>query len=397
MAPERQGRRRVAVTGLGIVSCAGLSLDEFFAGLNVPPPGGERRVTSFDPSRWLDPKQARRSDRFQQFAIAAAEMALADAGGAESVAADPSRSGVIFGTGIGGIGTLEEQLRVLVEKGPRRVSPFLVPMMMPNAGAAAISMRLGWRGPCETVATACAAGTQSIGAGYRLVADGRCDAVMAGGAEAAMVPIAIAAFTNMTALSRSGESRPFDRRRDGFVMGEGAGSLLLEDLGRARRRGAHIYAEIIGAASTADAHHVTAPSPGGAGALACMELALEDAGITAAEVSHINAHGTSTPLNDLAEAEAIEKLFGSSQPPVTSLKGVTGHSLGAAGAIEAVASCLTIERGTIPPTVGLEELDPDIHLEVVTGEPRPFRAGAVFSNSFGFGGHNATVVFAPSS
>jgi 3-oxoacyl-[acyl-carrier-protein] synthase II len=270
-------------------------------------------------------------------------------------------------------------------------------MMMPNAGAAAISMRLGWRGPCETVATACAAGTQSIGAGYRLVADGRCDAVMAGGAEAAMVPIAIAAFTNMTALSRSGESRPFDRRRDGFVMGEGAGSLLLEDLGRARRRGAHIYAEIIGAASTADAHHVTAPSPGGAGALACMELALEDAGITAAEVSHINAHGTSTPLNDLAEAEAIEKLFGSSQPPVTSLKGVTGHSLGAAGAIEAVASCLTIERGTIPPTVGLEELDPDIHLEVVTGEPRPFRAGAVFSNSFGFGGHNATVVFAPSS
>jgi 3-oxoacyl-[acyl-carrier-protein] synthase II len=385
------------VTGLGIVSCAGLSLDEFFAGLNVPPPGGERRVTSFDPSRWLDPKQARRSDRFQQFAIAAAEMALADAGGAESVAADPSRSGVIFGTGIGGIGTLEEQLRVLVEKGPRRVSPFLVPMMMPNAGAAAISMRLGWRGPCETVATACAAGTQSIGAGYRLVADGRCDAVMAGGAEAAMVPIAIAAFTNMTALSRSGESRPFDRRRDGFVMGEGAGSLLLEDLGRARRRGAHIYAEIIGAASTADAHHVTAPSPGGAGALACMELALEDAGITAAEVSHINAHGTSTPLNDLAEAEAIEKLFGSSQPPVTSLKGVTGHSLGAAGAIEAVASCLTIERGTIPPTVGLEELDPDIHLEVVTGEPRPFRAGAVFSNSFGFGGHNATVVFAPSS
>lgn len=389
MPAERGGRRRVVVTGLGVISCAGIGLDRFFAGLRGPAPVGERRVPDFDPSPWFDVKQARRADRFQQFSVAAAQMALEDAG---ELTVDPARAGVIFGTGVGGLETLENQVRVNLEKGARRVSPYLVPMMMANAGAAGISMRFGWRGPCETVVTACAAGTQSIGAAYRLIAYDRCDVVMSGGAEAAMTPIALAAFSNMTALSTSGESRPFDRRRDGFVMGEGAGAVVLEELGHARARGARIYAEMLGAASTADAYHITAPSPGGSGALACMELALEDAGVAPEDVAHINAHGTSTPLNDLAEAEAIEKLFGTGGPPVTSFKGVTGHSLGAAGAIEAVGSCLTIVRGEIPPTVGLEELDPAIHLDLVTGASRSFAGGVVISNSFGFGGHNGTIV-----
>ncbi|HLI42851.1 MAG TPA: beta-ketoacyl-ACP synthase II [Acidimicrobiales bacterium] len=389
MELERRGRRRVAITGLGVVSCAGIGLDSFFEGLNHAPPGGDRRVLDFDPSHWLDVKQARRADRFQQFSVAAAQMALDDAGELDP---DPQRAGVVFGTGVGGLETLEGQIQVMLEKGARRVSPFLVPMMMANAGAAAISMRFGWHGPCETICTACAAGTQSIGAAYRLVASGRCDVVVGGGAEAAMTPVALAAFGNMTALSSSGESRPFDRRRDGFVMGEGAGALVIEDLEHALARGARVYAELLGAASTADAHHITAPSPGGAGALACMELAIEDAGISVSDVAHVNAHGTSTPLNDLAEAEALEKLFGSPTPPVTSVKGVTGHSLGAAGAIEAVAAALTIDRGVIPPTVGLEELDPEIHINAVMGAPAPFGGGAVLSNSFGFGGHNGTIV-----
>lgn len=386
------GRRRVAVTGVGVVSCCGIGNDAFFAGLSAPAPKGEHRVHGFDPSPWFDVKQARRADRFQQFSVASAQMALDDAG---ELRVDPARAGVIFGTGVGGLETLQQQITVLVEKGARRVSPFLVPMMMANAGAAAISMRLGWRGPCETVVTACAAGTQAVGNAARLIQSGRCDAVITGGAEAAMAEIGIAAFSNMTALSSSGVSRPFDRRRDGFVIAEGGAALVLEDLDRALERGAHVYAEVLGSASTADAHHITAPAPGGAGALACMELALEDAGVTPADVAHVNAHGTSTPLNDLAEAEALEKLFGTPGPLVTSIKGVTGHSLGAAGAIEAVCCALTIERGMIPPTAGLGELDPDMHLDVVTGAPRPLPDGVLISNSFGFGGHNGCLVVAP--
>jgi 3-oxoacyl-[acyl-carrier-protein] synthase II len=386
------GRRRVAITGVGVVSCCGIGKDAFFDGLCSAAPEGEHRVHDFDPSPWLDVKQARRADKFQQFSVASAQMALDDAG---ELRVDPARAGVIFGTGVGGLETLQQQITVLVEKGPRRVSPFLVPMIMGNAGAAAISMRFGWRGPCETVVTACAAGTQSIGNAARLIQSGRCDAVITGGAEAAMAEIGIAAFSNMTALSTSGVSRPFDRRRDGFVIAEGGGALVLEELDMALERGAHVYAEVLGSASTADAHHITAPAPGGAGALACMELALEDAGISAADIAHVNAHGTSTPLNDLAEAEALEKLFGQPGPVVTSIKGVTGHSLGAAGALEAVCCALTIDRGIIPPTVGLEELDPEMHLDVVMGAPRSLPAGVLLSNSFGFGGHNGCLVVAP--
>jgi len=267
--------------------------------------------------------------------------------------------------------------------------------MMPNAGAATISMRAGWHGPCETIATACAAGTHAVAAAARLIATGRCDVTIGGGSEAAMTPLGIAAFTNMTALSSSGVSRPFDARRDGFIVAEGAAAVVLEELEHARRRGARIYGEVLGAASTADAHHITAPAPGGAGAASCMELALGDAELSPAAVGHVNAHGTSTPLNDLAEAQAIVKVFGTPGPPVTSIKGVTGHALGGAGAIEAVSVVLSIDRKLIPPTVGYREPDPDIPLDVVHGAPRPWEPAPVLSNSFGFGGHNGCLVIAP--
>jgi len=397
---ERGPRRRVVVTGLGVLASCGIGKDAFFAGLSGPAAVGPQWVDAFDPAAWFDPKEARQTDRFAQFSIAAAAGALDDAG---ELGADPGRVGVIFGTGTGGLATIQEQIILLVAKGPRRVSPRLVPMMMGNAGAAAISIRFGLRGPCETVVTACASATHAIGNAFRLVGDGRCDAVVTGGAEAAICqaggldPIGIAAFGNMTALSTSGHSRPFDRRRDGFVIAEGGGALVLEELGHAVSRGAHVYAELLGAASTADAYHITAPAPGGEGAVACMELALDDAGIRPGQVAQINAHGTSTPLNDLAEAEAIEKVFDRPGPPVTSIKGVTGHSLGAAGALEAIASVLSIEGGLIPPTAGLEEQDPEIHLDIVTGAARAFTPGPVLSNSFGFGGHNGCLVFGPVS
>jgi 3-oxoacyl-[acyl-carrier-protein] synthase II len=388
----RQARRRVVITGLGALSCCGVGADDFFSGLFGPPPDGEHRVIGFQPSDYFDAKEARRTDRFAQFSFASATMALTDAG---SPTPDPARAGVVFGTGVGGLETLETQIQIRLERGARRVSPFLVPMMMANAGAATISMRLGWRGPCETIATACASGTHAIGAAFRLVADGRCDMALTGGAEAAMTPTGIAGFSNMTALSTSGVSRPFDQRRDGFVIAEGGAALVLETLAGARERGAHIYAEVLGAASSADAYHITAPAPGGVGSYGCMELALEDAGLAPADVAHINAHGTSTPLNDLAEAQAIAKLFGEAPPPVTSIKGVTGHSLGAAGALEAVACALTIERHMIPPTAGHEVDDPEMQLDLVSGAPRPFTGGPILSNSFGFGGHNGCLVIAP--
>jgi 3-oxoacyl-[acyl-carrier-protein] synthase II len=386
--------RRVAVTGLGVAVTCGVGKDAFWEGLCSPAPVGDRRVDQFRPTDWFGPKEVRRVDRFAQLTVASAAMAMEDGG---TVEPDPDRAGVVMGTGVGGIETLEAQFLVSREKGPDRVSPFLVPMMMANAGSAMVSMRYGWRGPCETVATACAAGAHAIGNAARLVASGRCDVVLAGGAEAAMIPVTLSGFGNMTALSKSGVSRPFDLERDGFVLAEGSAALLLEDLDQARSRGAPVYAELVGAASTADAHHITAPAPGGTGAAACMEEALEDAGMAAGQIAHINAHGTSTTLNDAAEAEAINKVFGTPGPLLTSIKGVTGHALGAAGAIEAVASVLTIDRRVIPPTAGYATPDPDLHLEIVAGDPRPWEPGPVLSNSFGFGGHNGCLIFAPVS
>lgn len=388
--------RRVAVTGIGVVAPCGIGVEAFWAGLHAKPADEvERRVPDFDPSLWFGPKEVRRTDRYAQLAVAAASMALDDAGGGPDV--DPLRAGVSLGTGCGGIGTLESQSVVLAQRGPGRVSPFTIPMIMSNGGAAALSMRWGLQGPCETITTACAAGTHSVAAGARLVASGRCDVVLAGAAESVFTPTTIAGFTNMTALSRSGVSRPFDVARDGFCIAEGAGVLVLEELSAARARGARVYAEVAGTASTADAHHITAPAPGGAGAVACMRLALDDAGIAAADVVHINAHGTSTPLNDAAEAQAIATVFGPDGPPVTSNKGVTGHSMGAAGALEAVAVVLTLDRGQIPPTAGLVDLDPEFAIDVVGKDPRPVTPGPVMSNSFGFGGHNGCLVLAPAA
>ncbi len=357
-------------------------------------------MENLDSTRIYGPKEIRRVDRFTQMAAVAAAEAVADAGGLDGPSglnADPDRVGVMIGTGIGGLETIEEQFRVLQEKGPRRVSPFLVPMMMGNRATADVSMRYGFRGPCEATVTACAAGTHSVANGARLVATGRCDVALAGSAEAAITVIGVAGFSNMTALSTTGVSMPFDVKRDGFVMGEGGAVLILEDLDRALARGAHVYAEVVGAASTADAHHITAPSPQGAGAVSCMEQALIDAGLAPEAITHINAHGTSTPANDLAEGQAIVKVFGTPGPAVTSIKGITGHSLGAAGSLEAVALALTIDKGQIPPTAGLNELDPEIHLDVVTGSPRPWTPGPALSNSFGFGGHNGTLVMTPVS
>ncbi len=389
--------RRVAVTGVGVVAPCGIGKEAFWAGLLGPAPRGERRVHGLDAAAVYGPKEARRVDPFTQFAAVAAAEAVEDAGGLDALAGDPDRAGVTIGTGIGGLTTFEVQHTVLMERGARRVTPFLVPMMMGNRAAADVSMRYGFRGPCEATVTACAAGTHSVGNGARLVATGRCDVVLAGSAEAAMTPLSLAGFGNMTALSTSGISRPFDARRDGFVMGEGGAVLVLEDMDRALARRAHIYAELAGAASSADAYHITAPSPDGAGAVACMEQALADAGVLADQVTHVNAHGTSTPKNDAVEADAMVKVFGTPGPAVTSIKGITGHSLGAAGSLEAVALALSFEHRLIPPTVGWEVGDPEIHLDLVTGAGRAWEPGPALSNSFGFGGHNGTLVMVPAA
>jgi 3-oxoacyl-[acyl-carrier-protein] synthase II len=386
--------RRVAVTGVGVLAACGVGRDDFWSGLLAPQPTGERRITGFDPTAFFEnPKEAKRTDRFTQIALAAADEALTQAG---IVEVDLDRAGVMFGTGVGGLETLEDQVVVRHEKGVRRVSPFLVPMMMANSASAALSMKYGYRGPCETTTTACAAATHAIGNAARLIATGRCDVVLTGGSEASMTITALAGFGNMTALSTTGVSRPFDAERDGFIMSEGAAVLVLEEWSAAEARGATILAEIMGAASNADAHHITAPSPGGAGAITCMRLAVEDAGIELADIVHVNAHGTSTPLNDAAEAEAIAELFGTPGPAVTSTKGVTGHALGAAGALEAAAVVLSLQNELIPPTDGTKAVDPALPpIDLVLHESRPWTPGPSLSNSFGFGGHNGCLVFGP--
>jgi 3-oxoacyl-[acyl-carrier-protein] synthase II len=407
---DREGRARVVVTGAGVKTPAGTDVDTLWERLRSGVATG-RTIESFDPSElpvrfagevldfdpvpYFGPKESRRQDRVTQLGFGAAADALDDAG---ELGADPSRCGVIIGTGVGGLQTLEENERIYLEKGPSRVSPFFVPMMMPNATAGVVAMQLGWTGPNLCVATACAAGAHAIGEGVRLIRDGAADVVMAGGTEAAVTPITISAFARMGALSTRNDeperaSRPFDTERDGFVIGEGATCVVLESLERARARGATIYGEVAGYGRNADAYHITAPSPGGAGAAVCMQLALDDAGIATSAVGHVNAHGTSTELNDAAEAEAVRKVFGDSPPPVTSTKGVTGHLIGAAGAVEAVAALLAVRDGIAPPTANLEHLGDDIELDVVADSPREIGMKPAISNSFGFGGHNACLVF----
>ena len=387
---------RVAITGYGVVAPCGIGKQNFWKGLLGPGTSGSVtvEVSEWDPAPYFaGPKEARRADRCEQYALAAAKEAIEQSG---SLPYDPTRIGTIFGTGIGGLRTLEEQVVVRVEKGERRVSPFLVPMMMSNASGAAISMRYGFQGPAETICTACAAATHALGYAARLIAWGRCDAVVSGGAESAATVTAVAGFANMTALSTTKVSKPFDATRDGFVFGEGSAVFVLERLDLAVARGAKIYGEVLGAGSNADAHHITAPSPGGVGAIACMKLALDDAGLTPDQIKQVNAHGTSTPLNDSAEAQAVANVFGASKPPMTSIKGVTGHPLGAAGALEAAAVLLSFEHKLIPPTANTTVVDPEMKdVDIVIGSARPWEPGPTISNNFGFGGHNGSIVLAP--
>ena len=407
-------RHRVAVTGLGVKSPAGCDLDTFWSSLKAGrsfagpirridvsdlPVGFACEIADFDPEPYLGHKESRRTDRVAQIGFAAAADALASAG---DLAADPARCGVVVGTGVGGLITQEEQEQVLFSRGPSKVSPFLVPMMMANATAALVAMKLGWTGPNFCIATACTAGTHALGEATRLVRDGSADIVLAGGTEACLTPIALASFARMGALSTRSDdperaSRPFDPERDGFVIGEGAAFLMLERWDRAVSREADIWGEVVGYGRNADAYHVTAPSPGGIGAAACMQLALADAGLEPSQVGHINAHGTSTELNDAAEAEAIVKVFGEHGPPVTSVKGAIGHLIGAAGSVEAVASLLALREGIVPPTVNHDRTDPELAIDVVAGAPLEVAPAPVVSNSFGFGGHNASLVLAPAA
>jgi 3-oxoacyl-[acyl-carrier-protein] synthase II len=386
---------RVAITGYGVVAPCGIGKQQYWKGLLGPGISGRKAVEidDWDPQPYFDnPKEARRADRVEQFALAAAKEAFEQAG---TLNVEPGRFGTIFATGIGGLHTLEEQVEVRMEKGERRVSPFLVPMMMANASGAAISMRYNLQGPNETICTACAASTHSLGYAARLIAWGKCDAVASGGSESAATVTSLAGFGNMTALSTTGVSMPFDQNRDGFVMGEGAAVFILERFDLAVKRGATILGEVLGAASNADAYHITAPSPGGTGAITCMKLALEDAGLAPQQIAQINAHGTSTPLNDAAEAEAMSHIFGAQAVPVTSGKGVTGHALGAAGALEAASVLLSFEHKLIPPTAGTTTVDPSMTIDVVHGAPREWTPGPTLSNNFGFGGHNGSIIIAP--
>jgi 3-oxoacyl-[acyl-carrier-protein] synthase II len=387
--------RRVAITGFGVVAPCGLGKDAFWKGLLGPgiTSGRSIEIADWDPNPYFDnPKDARRADRVEQFALAAAAECFAQSGRPD---VDASRIGTIFGTGVGGLRSTEEQVGVMLEKGERRVSPFLVPMMMPNAAGAAISMRYGLRGPNETICTACAASTHAIGYAARMISWGMIDACVTGGSESAGCRIGTSSFGNMTALTSSGNSRPFSPERDGFVLGEGAAVFMLEAWDEAVARGATIVGEVLGAASNADAHHITAPAPGGTGAIACMKLALDDAGLSPADIGHVNAHGTSTPLNDAAESAAVTAVFGAGAVPVTSTKGVTGHALGAAGALEAAAVLLSMQHGLIPPTAGTTQLDEGFEIDLVMGAARPWTPGPAMSNSLGFGGHNGTIILGP--
>jgi len=392
---ESRDGRRVAVTGLGVLAPGGIGTAQFWAGLHrEPAPERVRSVAGLDPGSFgLSHQEARRLDRYALLAVAAVTQALDDAALPDG---DPDRRGVVLGTGIGGAHTWERQVAVLGERGERAVSPLTVPMVMPNAAAAAVSMRWNLRGPVETITTACASGTHAVAAGAKLIASGRCESVLVGGSESCATATNLAAFSAMRALSPSGVSRPFDVDRDGFCSAEAGAALVLEELSAARARGARVYAEIAGSASTADAYHLTAPAPGGSGAARTMRLALDDAGIEPAQVAHINAHGTSTQLNDAAEAEAIAAVFGTGRPPVTSIKGVTGHSLGAAGAVEAVAVSLSYASRSLPPTACVSTVDLRIAESIdVVAEPRAWTPGPVLSNSFAFGGHNGSLVFLP--
>ena len=394
--------RRVVITGLGAVTPLGVGAEPLIERWSVGECGiedGEGRADEFDPADFMSRKEARRSDRFTQFAVVAADEAVAQAGWYEEIPYDPTRVASVIGTGIGGLGSLEEQEGVLREKGAKAVSPLSVPLMMGNAGAAAVAMRHGIHGHTYGVVSACAAGAHAIGTATRAIESGDADAALAGGAEAALTGLAVAAFAAMGATSPSGVSRPFDRRRDGFVMGEGAGVLVLEEADAAHQRGAEVLGEVLGYAATSDAHHLTAPQPSGADAARAVTLALDDAGVEPHDIDYVNAHGTSTPLNDRSETEALKTALGDDarRVPISSTKSAIGHLLGAAGAVEAVATVAALRRRTAPPTIGWEERDEGLDLDYVPDGARPLGNGngngslIAISNAFGFGGHNAVL------
>jgi 3-oxoacyl-[acyl-carrier-protein] synthase II len=404
--------KRVVVTGLGAVTPIGNNLTDYWEGLlngrnGIAPitffdasrhecrMAGE--VKGFDPHDYLDRKEAKRMDRFSQFAIAASLQALTDAKlTIDELNADDV--GVIIGTGVGGLRILEEQQEIYLSRGPSRVSPFMIPMMIANMAAGLTAIHTGARGPNNCTVTACAAGSNAIGDAFRLVQRGYAKAAIGGGTEASITPLAIAGFASMKALSTRNDdptraSRPFDRDRDGFVMGEGAGILILEELEQALERGAKIYAEIVGYGMTCDAYHMTAPS--GQGATRAIELALKDANLQPEQVDYINAHGTSTPANDTTETKAIKKALGDAayKVAISSTKSMTGHLLGGSGGIEAVASVMAVACDRIPPTINIQNLDPECDLDYVPDKSRDRKVEVALSNSFGFGGHNVTLAF----
>lgn len=392
--------RRVVVTGVGAITPLGIgartALHRWIAGESGLE-GGVGRCDDFAPTEFMSKKEARRTDRFSQLTIGAAQEALAQAGFDDGPPIDSDRVGCVIATGIGGIRTIEAGYDTLREKGPEGVSPLTVPMLMPNAAAGNLALRHGLAGPSHSVASACAAGADAIGTAARLIQTGEADAVVTGGGESALNTLAEAAFASMGATSPSGISRPFDARRDGFVMGEGAGVLVLEAAETAQQRKQPVLGEVIGYGASSDAHHITAPDPHGKGAVRAIKLALQDAGVTPDEISYVNAHGTSTPLNDRAETEALKQALGerASQIPVSSTKSVIGHTLGAAGALEAIVTLLALAERVAPPTVNWEEREEGLDLDYVP-EPRPLEAGdtdrvVAISDAFGFGGHNAVL------
>ncbi len=413
MAAELNGRRRVVITGMGAVTPLGNDAETSWQSLVAGRSGAAGithfdtsgytthfacEVKDFDPTVWIDRKQARRMDRFAQMIVAAARQAEADSG--VSIAAEPDRMGVGVATGIGGLKAYQDCYDTLRERGPDRVNPFSIPAIIPNMGAAWVSMELGTKGPLSSECTACAASNMAIGEGLDAIRLGRADVMLCGGTEAPITEIGIAGFSAMRALSRRNEaperaSRPFDAGRDGFVMGEAGAILVLEELERARARGAKIYAELLGYGISSDATHITEPDPSGWNPARAMQMAFEDAGIDASLVGYINAHGTSTPLGDASETRVIKLAMGEDKArrtPISSTKGATGHTLGASGAVEAIFTVLAVDRGRLPPTINYDEADPECDLDYIPNEARDADIEVGVSNSFGFGGHNASIV-----
>jgi 3-oxoacyl-[acyl-carrier-protein] synthase II len=406
-------RNRVVITGLGCISPVGNDVSSMWSNIIAGKSGvgyithyeTERykvkiaaEVKDFDGAALFGARDARRMDRFAQFALAASYQAVKDSN-LQITESNKDRIGVVLGCGIGGMSTLAEQIYIFFDRGPDRVSPLLVPMMLPDAAASMVALQLGVRGPNMAVVSACASGTNAVGEATEMIRNGRADVILTGGCEAVIVPIAMAGLSIMTALSTHNDepekaSRPFDKNRDGFVMGEGAATLVLESLQHATARGAHIFGEITGYGTTNDAYHISAPAINGAGAAICMENALQDAGLSINDIGYINAHGTSTLLNDKSESDAIKTVFGelAYKVPISSTKSMTGHLLGAAGALEAIICVKTLQDGIIPPTINYETPDPECDLDYVPNHARTATLEHVMSNSFGFGGHNASII-----